>query len=327
MYPLPLYIECPYGLHQPYHPSVIYREGALFGHQYWMAQTPYPIEDRKPYRDRYENPCVYYSDDGYVWNPIDDNPLDDLTSIEVQQGCYFSDPHLVVRGTVMELFYRFSDRHGTVIYKRFTVDGFHWSDRELVVDLHSKLSHQLFGNDIISPSVIWSKDKGYECWYVDDTYVNTQRKIRYIHSMDGINWSESQLCTYDGDTLPWHLDVQDIAGELNMIVFDVDHQRLDWYVEKTKLDWKYRSRILVPSHRKGDFYECGLYRACVIKVKDVYRVYFSAHNAQESSIGVIETSDRQHFVIRTGQSMIKTTINTLFWYYKSLRRRLRKYII
>lgn len=326
MYPLPLHIECPYGLNQPYHPSVIYCETGLFGYSYWMAQTPYPIADREPYRDRYENPCIYYSDDGFNWTPID-NPLDDLTKEEIHQGCYFSDPHLVVKDLILELFYRFFDGHGTLIYKKFTMDGLHWSDRELVIDMRTELSHQLFGNDMISPAIIWSEEKGYECWYVDDTYLNLQRKIRYISSVDGIVWRKSQLCVCNGgETIPWHIDVQKIEEELNMIVFDVNNQWLDWYVEETKQTWKYLSRILVPSHRKGDFYECGLYRACVIKVKKIYRIYFSAHNDRDSSIGVIETSNRQHFTIRTGQSLRKTIKNSLYWYYKSVRRILKKCI-
>lgn len=325
MYPLPLYIECPNGLNQPYHPSVVYREMGLFGYKYWMAQTPYPIVACVPYRDRYELPCVYYSDDGFNWHPIK-NPLDDLTEVEIKNGCYFSDPHLVLKGTVLELFYRFSDTDGIRLYKRVTTDGIHWSDRELVIDMHIEASHHLFGNDFISPSVIWSEKNGYECWYVDDTYLNHERRIRYTHSVDGIVWEKSQLCVCNGDTIPWHIDVQEINGELNMIVFDVNNQRLDWYIGNTKQVWNYKSRIIVPSHRRGDFYECGLYRACLIKVKDMYRVYFSAHNNRDSCIGVIETGDRLHFNIKTGQSLWKTINNSLYWCYKSVRRNAKRVI-
>lgn len=326
MIPLPLQIVCPNAINQPYHPSVIYREDGFGGHRYWMAQTPYPTLDILPYRDRYELPCIYYSDDGIKWIPIN-NPLDDLTIKEIADRCYFSDPHLVEHNGCLEIFYRFSDRNGIVtIYKRTSIDGLKWSDRIIIADLHDRTACQIWGKTIISPSLLWRDNKGYECWYVDDTYKNISRQVRYITSKDGFHWSNSKVCVMYGDIKPWHIDVQRIDGELNMLVYDVDDEKLDWYVGGPT-QWHFSRHLLKPSGKRGDFYETGLYRACLLKVKDIYRVYFSAHNKECSAIGLLKIDSNNRVVICSGQSFLKTLRYNLYIYYKQLRRKLKSILL
>lgn len=308
-YPLPLKIKCPYGLNQPYHPTVIYEPKGLFGHQYWMAVTPYPIVDILPYRDRYETPCVYYSDDGFNWLPIN-NPIDELTEEEIRGRCYFSDPHLVVREETLELFYRFcANDNIPIICRKFSRDGVNWSERECLIDLHE--NQNIFGNRIISPAFIWTENNGYECWYVDDTYKNVNRKIRYTKSTDGYIWENSVVCELKGDIIPWHIDVQKVADEYNIIVYDVDRNLLDWYVGKKKTMWYYKTTILRPSGINGSFLEKGLYRACSINVSGKWYVYFSAHNGIDSAIGVLETNNRKNFRVINCQSFSRALIYSI----------------
>ena len=61
-----------------------------------MTYSPLPLKLR-PYSDRWEYPCIIASTDGYNWvTPIGlQNPIDDLTSEEIDNCDYFSDPHLV----------------------------------------------------------------------------------------------------------------------------------------------------------------------------------------------------------------------------------------
>lgn len=92
----------------PWHPSVVYIPEGWNGHKYWMAQTPFPPADVKPYRDRYELPCIHYSDDGIKWNPIISNPIEDLMPEEIEAHNYYSDPHLVLRDGVLECYYRYT---------------------------------------------------------------------------------------------------------------------------------------------------------------------------------------------------------------------------
>ena len=91
------------GYNQPFHPSVIYHKDGLYGYRYWMVQTPYPIGGR-PYRARWECPSIYCSNNGIDWETKRyNNPIDDLTPDEIENGDYFSDPHLVYRDDTGEL--------------------------------------------------------------------------------------------------------------------------------------------------------------------------------------------------------------------------------
>ena len=63
-----------------WHPSVVYNPEGFGGHKWWMAQSPYhPAVELRPYRARWELPCIHYSDDGIIWKSIAMNPIDDLS--------------------------------------------------------------------------------------------------------------------------------------------------------------------------------------------------------------------------------------------------------
>ena len=327
MIPLPLNIPCPWGFNQPFHPSVVYRRDGLFGHKYWLAQTPYPIMDREPYRDRYENPGIYFSDNAIDWYPIDNNPIDDLTDKQIADKCYFSDPHLIVVGDKLELFYRLREADDkNILFKRISFDGFNWSERIKIIDLHEINASDKYGQDIISPAICWDINEGYTCWYVDDSFQNLNRGVRYITSKDGLVWSDSQRCSIRGNIKPWHIDVQFFDNQYQMIIFDVDNQILDWYKGDKKNLFFYNKHLLSPSNNKWDFYEKGLYRACIVRTNDKYMIFFSAHNKVDSSIGLMESRNGEKFKIRSGEGLI-TTLKWSSWvYYKRLRRYVKKII-
>ena len=73
-----------------------------------MAQTPFPPTHVPPYGDRYELPCIHFSDDGVKFFPVDSNPIVDLTQAEINQHNYYSDPHLVLRDGQLELYFRYT---------------------------------------------------------------------------------------------------------------------------------------------------------------------------------------------------------------------------
>jgi len=62
--PRKLTLPSPYSAVGPamVHPSVVYVPNRWMGWRYWMAVTPYPLND-----SQYENPCVLVSQDGEVW--------------------------------------------------------------------------------------------------------------------------------------------------------------------------------------------------------------------------------------------------------------------
>lgn len=167
--PVPLRLTTYVGNDQVVHPKVLYFPNKFGGRKYWMAYTPYPFAN-----DRYENPCVAYSSDGYNWTNIAGNPLDDPAG-----DGYDSDTHLVyVESTgTLEIWYRYVGNYknppvAEVIYRQTTKDGINWTEKEVVVDNSS-------GNYVqyLSPAVIHDGEK-YKIWVVNDT----SKTINYYES-------------------------------------------------------------------------------------------------------------------------------------------------
>ena len=280
----PIDIEIPKTLPQhPWHPSVVYVPEGWNGHRFWMAQTPYPPFQVAPYKDRWELPCIHYSNDGLHWKSIEANPIDDLTKEQIANKCYFSDTHLLLRDNRLECFYRFVEepKKRTIIYKKVSLDGIHWKNEG---------EWRIESGDVISPAFIWT-GKEYCCWYVDDTFTNLKRKIRYAKSVDGIAWTQGVECSLDRENIwPWHIDVQYCDGKYQLLVFDVDHQLLVMFQSEDGIRFVYQKELLRTSGRAFDFYNRSLYRACSVRVGEHNRVYFSASNTRQSYIGVLQTS-------------------------------------
>lgn len=323
-YVAPLRIQAAKGcLNHPYHPSVVYIEGGFGGHKWWMAQTPFPpFEVMAPYVDRYELPCIHYSDDGLKWHPIEYNPIDDLTQKEIELQEYFSDPHLILRGDQLELYYRFSILENkslvgnkTLLYRRTSKDGVHWSEREMVADLRNTKDVAIWGEQIISQAVLW-KNGLYFCWYVDASHHISPRGVRVITSKDGVHWNSYQQCGFEGDDAlqPWHIDVQYYQGKYQMMMFDVDANVLSWYQSDDAIHWTKKADLLTPSHKRGDFYENSLYRACSVWGNDRMRVYFSANNRLRSSIGLLESLEEVNFAIVNGRNSFFYTMQNNIQY-------------
>ncbi len=275
----------------PYHPSVLFFEEEWQGHRYYMAETPfsdtYPIRG-KNYRDQFECPSIHVSDDGLHWSEICENPIDRLERENLLSLDYFSDPHLVYKADAIECWYRISRRHGDYenhndvsIIRKVTVDGKQWSERETLAILTDE--HPL-GNMVISPAVLY-RENTYQMWYVDS--IDGQRHIAYSTSPDGFCWSKKTNCLLTGrDINPWHMDVSFIDSVYRLIIYD----RIDLSLWSS-IDGKtfcYVKSLLLHSDVIGSFYYRELYRACLIKADNLYRLYFSANDMRTTSIGVME---------------------------------------
>jgi hypothetical protein len=107
----PLQIPTYDGSGQVVHPSVIdflneYGMDAWAGYRYWMALTPYPQS-----QDRYENPSLYASHDGFTWVVPQDisNPLDQAPG-GWEKG-FLNDPEMIYNPDTDQLwlYYRFAN--------------------------------------------------------------------------------------------------------------------------------------------------------------------------------------------------------------------------
>ena len=104
----PLAIKTYDGYNQPCHPKVLYFADGWNGYRYWMAYTPYPYCE-----DSLENPCLAVSDDGYTWFAPDGvkNPVTGYPPT-FENSAHYSDPHLLMNGETMELWFRYNPSYG-----------------------------------------------------------------------------------------------------------------------------------------------------------------------------------------------------------------------
>lgn len=294
----------------PWHPSVIYHEDGWNGHRFWMAQTPFPPFHVPPYSDSYEVPCIHYSDDGIKWTPINSNPIERITPEMESSHDYFSDPHILLKDGIMECYYRRTFLKNkqlidntTLLLKRTSINGENWSEPTIIADLRTQTDKIIWGDQIISPA-IQHIDGSYYCWYVDRSSYLTNREIHVCTSLDGIHWQPYQKCHLLGHPIdPWHIDVQFYSNKYQLIVYDMSE--LHWFESFDGIDFKHISTIIKPTNFFLDFYSTGLYRACSVKVGEHIYIYFSAKNAQRTSIGLLKTSDRKTFHFINGLSQLE----------------------
>lgn len=290
--------------HYFWHPSVVYVPEGFGGHKWWMAQSPYhPSVELKPYRARWELPCVHWSDDGLHWKSVPTNPIDDLTEQQVLEEDYLSDPHLVYKDGVLELYYRLSllkDKqvkgNKTLLFRKTSMDGIHWSERELIADLRKKKDISIWGEQIISQSVLWDGKK-YRCWYVDGSGYQKNRGIRVTESEDGGHWIKAEQCVLENypDT-PWHIDVQEYDGMYHMLCYGDDKGCVAHLKSIDGLAWHYENYVLHVAKSWKSFYAHKLYRSCSVKIEDTFYIFFSAATITRSYIGVLKTIDWKTFI-------------------------------
>ena len=275
----PIDIEIPKGLPQhPWHPSVVYVAEGWNGHRWWMAETPYAPDKCAPYNERWELPCMHYSDDGVHWKSAG-APIDDLTEEQITSHSYHSDPHLAMKDGVLYCYYRLMEDYDarTTIIRKSSKDGVNWSEREII---------QVAGREIISPAIVWTGEK-WRMYYVDDTYTNIERGIKMAESEDGVHFENKGSVWEKNEVNPWHSDVQLIDGIYYLLVHDVDHNTLTLFESVDGTRWNNGKALLKASGKLSDFWSHKLYRACVVKAEDGMQMYFSCTDSMASYVGVM----------------------------------------
>lgn len=286
----PLHIKTFDGSNQPYHPSVVYQKEGWNGFKYWMVITPYP-KGKLPYKDRWECPCIYCSNDGINWRTPDGfmNPLDDLTDEEIANKDFFSDPHLVFKGKDLECWYRISHNHNndrdTYLLRKNTNNGNQWSERELLFNPTNAEAVGNLGDMVRSPAIIYSRE--YKMWYVDNKYNRGERKVCYTSSADGKKWVKRIECQIKGkDINPWHIDVSFIDGLYWLLIYDL--RDLTLWKSSDGIYFTFEKILLKPSLKYGNFYSDGLYRSVLVKTENDYRCYFSGFDENKTYIGLMK---------------------------------------
>lgn len=273
------------GYNQPYHPKVLHFSNGFGGYKYWMAQTPYPIGGQ-PYRDRWEVPVIYRSQDGVEWEVVV-NPLDDLTADEVTNLDYMSDPHLVFHNGMLECWYRLTKNKKTYILRKRTSDGVNWGERETMIDT------TVYG--MVRSQSIFIEDGKYKMWY---TGQGNDSDIGYAESTDGINWGTRTDVTINNTMKNWHIDVEKINGKYYLLGYVIATQSIELFESTDGINFTFVKRLLASGQ---NFYSSGLYRACITVTERDLRVYFSAETATETSIGLMVGTNFDDLKIINGQ--------------------------
>lgn len=288
------------------HPKVLYFENGFGSHKYWMAYTPYPGSN-----DDYENPCIAYSDDGYAWTNYADNPLDTSEN----PSNYNSDTHLVYREdtATLECWYRFVDEVSTpkkeIIYRRTTTDGVTWTAREVVTEHEGAVTRYL------SPAVIWDNtNKVYHIWAVHGSAYGGSVGITYFTAdeNDLSEWVEVRdyALSFDDEGMtvnPWHLDVIKDGTTYIMLIMcrngqTVKNNRCSLFISTSSDNITYSTPEKVVGG--ADNWDKFMYRSSIVKVDDIYRIYYSAGTGGKTNIygrgskwglGITESSGLNHF--------------------------------
>lgn len=259
---------------QNVHPKVLYFENGLFGHKYWMGYTPYPNGDTS-----YENPCIAYSDDGYMWNDFDNNPLEPKPSGDWHY--YNSDTHLVYKDGSLELWWRYCDQADAkeYIYRKVTTDGVSWTAKELLYQSQSEDSGHYAS--YLCPCAIFDGTK-YLIWVVN----YRSDSIKYYESNDGKNWvyvRDIQLQYFHNgvEYRAWHMDIIKDGDKYLMVMMakskaDTNDTRgwvLFYSESEDNTIWTAPKILMLPNE---DGWDTGLYRSTIVKVGGEYRLYYSA---------------------------------------------------
>lgn len=284
----PLSIDTYDGSGQLTHPCVRYFPDGWCRHKYWMVASPYPNSALD-----LENPCLWYSDNGYDWS---ENGIPNPLALPPTEGGavvgYNSDPHLLLRPDgVMEVWWRTLHESGSdagyeIIWRRTSADGIDWTEPE---ELHRE---QGDAKMLLCPVAI-REDSVYKIWVV-----RQQEGLRYYESADGTGWQHIRDIDVSNPDYPehkvWHFDVNhtsngyEFVGNYNIPGDYASHKYIYYAVSQDNIAYSKRVMILTRG-AAGSFDERLLYRPTIIRLDNKVMVYYGANDANNAwNIGQIE---------------------------------------
>lgn len=284
----PLDIPTYDGSRQITHPCVRYFPDGWCAHKYWMAASPYPNSALD-----LENPCLWYSDDGYNWseggvpNPLALPPTEGGAVVG-----YNSDPHLLLRSDgVMEIWWRTLYHSGSnagceVIYRRTSDDSVSWTAAE---ELHRVQNTDGTNIACLCPVALY-EDGVYKIWIV-----YKQEYLRYHESSTGADWQHIRdIDVSYPEYKVWHFDINhtdkgyEFVGSYNIPGDHTSHKHICYAVSEDNIT--YSERVMILSQGvTGSFDERLLYRPTIIRLDNKVMVYYGANDANNAwHIGQIE---------------------------------------
>jgi hypothetical protein len=209
-------IPDPWGYGYFTHPSIIWSSIPVFGHHYWLSITPYPyVNQSSSDNQKMETPCLYYSDDGFVFKNASGikNPFAGINPLGYGEDAYGSDPEIVYNPDTKQMYCYYVIGE---VFENLTIE-----DVKLKIYNGKNLSQEYNCSGVsgVSPAVLYdNKSKKFYMWIVDINY-SPHQLIRY-DSEDGINFTNKTIM--DMSRLYkeiWHLDVSYNEYDRNYYMF------------------------------------------------------------------------------------------------------------
>lgn len=294
----PLNLETYDGGNEGLHPSCLYFKEGWNGYKFWFVFTPY-----KGMNDAIENPCMYVSQDGENFAPLEGaNPLDDIMLPKEQE--YNSDPELVYNSDLnrIECWWRRvqRDKYPTddgknreIIYRRFTYDGRIWSEKEVMLDLKNPFDETRL---CISPALIY-EDGIYRMWCSSaEDFEGKYRTINYYEMKDGGMMELKSKHHLKKGTIS-HLDVIHENSKYwligNEACIEGNPLKLYSFISPINDEYKYEGVVLTRG-RRGQWDDRVTYRPSVVKVDNFLCLYYSAYGSNPKTsnhVGLIRFKD------------------------------------
>ncbi len=269
--PCPLKVGHELGHVQHVHPDVVHIPGGFQGYPYWMVFTPYPFAN-----DRWENPVVRVSQDGYRWERFPEL-ADPVVPPPSDAHYHHADTELVYAEGVLYLVYM-TARKGTgetVFSVIQTTTGSQWSHPQAFQS----------GRFEACPSLV-VEGRQWKMWMVtlDPTAQEEGSKIYVRSGADLFHLDRPETCSLDiPGHVPWHVDVQPTGSGYEMLVAAFpegsDNSRTRLFLlhsgDGRSFVLNPRRPLLKPSIWRWD--NRMIYRSCFLKAPDgQYRIWYSA---------------------------------------------------
>jgi hypothetical protein len=210
------------------HPSILFFPHGWNGYKYWLGYTCFDNGS-----SAFENPCIAVSNDNITWiappgltNPVEPQP----------QSGYYADINLFMSPDEQTMYMVFKYANvGAQTYLRSSTDGVNWTEKVL-----------LFSNSFedVSPSVLWDGTQ-YKMWTLKHADNPNGLYLRTAPKAEG-PWSAPTLCTLNGGTEIWHLEVRKVGSQYHILVssntssiyplwFGKSDDGINWTFSKTSI--------------------------------------------------------------------------------------------
>jgi hypothetical protein len=203
------------------HPAIIFSSCKWNNYAYWIATTPYPDGNIK-----YENPCIYKSNDSVFFQPIIKNPILDHPG----GNAYNSDPELFLFGDNLYCIVR-ENENGKFLREIKLLSSINGQDWNLPKTIYTSNDEN---RQLLSPSYIYRNGKHLIYFLNGDAGVGRNGKctgIEIIES-DNLNIGNFKIQAtgffINKDNMriePWHFDLFEYNNHLYMILCGRDKNK------------------------------------------------------------------------------------------------------